>query len=305
MTQPPYGGAPPPEGQPYPPDPANPYGQPGYGQPAYPPAQDPYASPPVSGQPAPGYPPPGGYSTPDQYPAPGQPTSGQPYGAPGQPVSGDPYAQPAHGDPYGQPGHGDPFTPTPPGYPGGLPYQQPAQPPYPTSGQPYPVSGGFPPSQPGYTPYPAAAPPKKKRGALIGAIITIVLVLCAGGSISAWLLLRNVETGEGAAEPVAAVEAFMKAVYTDHDAAKAAKLVCSEARDEAELSRKVEEVKGYDTRFDNPTFDWDDPKVDDKTDERAIVSVKLTMLTGDEKTANLDLKFTVVQKTGWWICEIG
>ena len=29
------------------------------------------------------------------------------------------------------------------------------------------------------------------------------------------------------------------------------------------------------------------------------------MITSDEKTANQDLKFTVVQKTGWWVCEVG
>ncbi|HEU4425245.1 MAG TPA: hypothetical protein VFR67_22165, partial [Pilimelia sp.] len=201
------------------------------------------------------------------------------------------------------PGHPDPYGAPSPGYPGYPPQGQP--PPYPAPAQPYPVSGGFPPGQPGYTPYPPAARPKKKRGALIGAILAVVLVLCAGGGITAWLLLQNVETGQGASEPVAAVDAFMEAVYKDHDAAKAANLVCAEARDEADLARKVEEIKAYDTRYDNPTFEWGDPKVDDKNDERAIVSVKLTMITGDEKTSNQDLKFTVVQKTGWWICEIG
>jgi hypothetical protein len=242
----------------------DPYAQPGYGQPAYPPAVDPYASP-VSGQPAP----------PPAYPQPA------PGAYPGSPAA---YPQPVSGDPY-------------------QPYGQPATP-YPASGQPYPASGGFPQQQPAYAAYPPPGPQKKKRGPLIAAIIVVALVLCAGGGVSAWLLLRNVETGDGAAEPVAAVEAFMKAVYTDKDASKAASLVCSEARDEADISRRVSDIKAYDSKYDHPRFDWDDPKVDDKTDKKAVVSVKLTMVTEDEKTSEQQLKFTVVKKTGWWICEI-
>jgi hypothetical protein len=291
MTQPPYGGAPPPDGPPYQ-DPANPYQQPGYGQPAYPPAVDPYATP-DPGQPA-YQPPPGGYPPPGAYPPPGQPVSGDPYTPPGQPMSGDPYTppgQPVSGDPYATPGQ--PYTP-----PTGQPYAQPMQ-------QPYPAAGFPPPGQPGYS-YPGVAPPpKKKRGALIGAILAVVLVLCAGGGISAWLLLRNVESGDGAPEPVAAVESFLKAVYTDNDVDKAAALVCAEARDDAELTQKVNEIKGYKSKYDDPTFEWDEPKVDDRNNERAIVSVKVTMVTADEKTAEQDLKFTVVQKTGWFICEVG
>ena len=29
------------------------------------------------------------------------------------------------------------------------------------------------------------------------------------------------------------------------------------------------------------------------------------MTTADEKTADQTLTFTVVQKTGWWVCDVG
>jgi hypothetical protein len=35
-----------------------------------------------------------------------------------------------------------------------------------------------------------------------------------------------------------------------------------------------------------------------------VVSVQLTMSTGDEKTAEQDLRFTVIRKTGWLVCEV-
>ena len=44
--------------------------------------------------------------------------------------------------------------------------------------------------------------------------------------------------------------------------------------------------------------------MDEQNGERAIVSVQLTMTTGDEKTADQQLTFTVIQKTGWRVCEV-
>jgi hypothetical protein len=176
------------------------------------------------------------------------------------------------------------------------------------SGQPYPGAPpfpppGFPPGQPGY---PAPEAPKKRRGLLIASIVlAVVLLLCAVGGIGAFVVLRKAETGEGAAEPVAAVDNFLRAVYQDRDPEKAAKMVCSEARDQAEIIKKVEEVEGYAQTYKSPRFRWEPPKVDEQNAERAIVSAKLTMITGDEKTSEQPLRFTVVQKTGWWICEVG
>jgi hypothetical protein len=271
MTQPPYGGPPPPpDGPQYPP----PDG------PQYPPPDGPH------------YPPPDG----PHYPP------GQPYDQPAYPPAIDPYASPLSGQP------GDPAYPPAGGYsPPGEPYGAPAGgfPAYPTSPAYQPGQPGYPPTpQPGYpTPAPSP-PPKKKRGVLIGAVLAVVLILCAGGGASAWLLLRNVETGDGAAEPVTAVNDFLEAVYTDKDPGRAADLVCSEARDEAEIAKKVDEVKGYSDTYDSPRFEWEDPQVDNQNEERALVTVKLRMTTADEKTAEQELTFTVVRKTGWWVCEV-
>ncbi|WP_460792599.1 Rv0361 family membrane protein [Micromonospora sonneratiae] len=161
---------------------------------------------------------------------------------------------------------------------------------------------------PGYPPYgqPPAAP-KKRRGVLIVSIVlAVALLLCGGGGVAAFLMLRNAEDGQGAAEATAAVDEFMRAVYNDHDADKAAKLVCSEARDETKIKKRVEEIKKLAETHKNPRFTWTAPKIDDENTERSIVSTKLTMVTSDEKTAEQQLKFTVVEKeeAGWWVCEV-
>jgi hypothetical protein len=134
--------------------------------------------------------------------------------------------------------------------------------------------------------------------------LVITLLLCGGGGVSAFLLLRNAESGEGAPDPATAVQEFLTAVYRDKDASAASDLVCSEARDAKKISSKVDEVKAYDNQYDRPQFAWDDPAVAGETDEQATVSVALTMTTQDEKTSRQQLTFTVVKKTGWWVCEI-
>ncbi|MFG1950677.1 hypothetical protein [Micromonospora sp. NPDC048830] len=176
---------------------------------------------------------------------------------------------------------------------------------FPQPGPPQPGAPGAVP--PGYPPYPAPAPaqPRKKRGVLIASIVlALAVLLCGGGGVAAFLTLRNVESGEGAKEPTAAVQNFLAAVYQERDAKKAAGHVCSAARDDKQIAAKVAEVKRYAEEHEGARFRWTAPKVDNQTDDRATVTTKVTMTTSDEKVAEQDLRFTVVQQTGWWVCEI-
>lgn len=264
MTQPPSGDPTGPAVPPAHPDAGRPPAPAGPGHPGYP------AGPVASGPPA-GQPP-----LPNPSPLPGPPPAGHPQ--PGPPSATPPYPPPG-------------ATAHPPYPPSGGPV--PGPPPYPPSGGPVPP------------PYPPPAPPGKKRGALIATIaLAVVLVLCLGGGLTAFLTLRNVETGEGAKEPAVAVDQFLTAVYKERDATKAASLVCASARDDDKIAAKVAEVEKYASTYQNPRFRWTTPKVDNRTGDRATVSTTVTMTTADEKVADQDLRFTVVQKTGWWVCEV-
>lgn len=244
------------------------------------------AFPPPSGPPA-GTGQPGGPFTPPPAagwgpgPGPGQPTSGPPAGS---------FPPPAQGAPYPPDG---PYQPAQ--YPPGAQYQPGAQ--YPP-GAPY---------QPGGAPAPgAAARPRKKRGLLIASIaLAVALVLCGGGGAAAFFLLRTAETGDGAAEPATAVQDLLTAVYQERNVDDALAVVCSSARDRAKVAAKVAEVEKYAEGQESARFKWTTPKVDERTEERAMVSTKVTMTTADEKIAEQDLRFTVVRKSGWWVCEVG
>ncbi|MEU8423366.1 hypothetical protein AB0C15_21055 [Micromonospora sp. NPDC048835] len=218
-------------------------------------------------------------------------------------------SQPTHAPPTGQlalpasPAQPTlPAAPTSPAFPGPAEGHGSAAAPTPP-GAPNPSS--IPPPPPAYPPYPGTAQPKKKRGLLIAAVaLVVIMVLCVGGGVVAFLTLRDAETGEGAKEPSVAVDEFLTAVYKDRDATKAASHVCAASRDDDKIAAKVAEVEKYASTYQNPRFRWTTPKVDNQTGERATVSTRLTMTTADEKVADQELRFTVVQKTGWWVCEV-
>ncbi|MEV4635795.1 hypothetical protein AB0J80_00435 [Actinoplanes sp. NPDC049548] len=148
-------------------------------------------------------------------------------------------------------------------------------------------------------------PPRTRRtGLWVTLALVVTLLLFAGGTVSALLLLRNADSGKGAPDPATAVDRFMTAVYTQQDPKAAGDLVCREARDEDKLKGRVDQIKGYATEYDAPTFRWSEPAVSGQNDEKASVAVQLSMITDDEKSAEQQLTFTVIRKTGWLVCDV-
>jgi hypothetical protein len=139
---------------------------------------------------------------------------------------------------------------------------------------------------------------------MIGLIAAIVLVVLIGGGTTAFLLLRG-PGGEGQPNPTAAATNFLTAVYKDKDATKAAKYVCRSARDQDQLNRKVDEVKGYAQKFNrDPQFAWDEPKVESAGNERATLAVTVRFSTSDDRAAEQKLSIITVKDDGWFVCEV-
>lgn len=183
------------------------------------------------------------------------------------------------------------------------------QPPYGDQSQPLPPLGQ---PQPGWpTPpvaagWPPAVPPaaKKRRGLLITMIVLgLALLLCGGGGTAAWFLLRKAD-GTGAQSPSVAVNDFLVAVYSEGDVARASRLVCRESRRRADIQKKVDQLRRYERDHKSPRFSWSDPTVSDEQADRAQVAVTVKITTEDEQTAEESLHFTVVKRSGWFVCEV-
>ena len=146
--------------------------------------------------------------------------------------------------------------------------------------------------------------PQRRRGGLwVSLALVATVLLCGGGALSAYFLLRDADN-PGSPDPATAVDRFLTAVYTQQDPTAAEDLVCREARDEDKIANRVEEIKAYSSGYQDPVFRWAEPAVSGNAKDHAEVAVKITMATADEKTAEQQLQFTVIRKSGWLVCDV-
>lgn len=182
--------------------------------------------------------------------------------------------------------------------PGGFP--PPGGPPPPDE----PPPGGFPPPDEPPPAWHPPAPAPRRRPLLVVTLVLAGLLLVGGGATVTWWLVRD--PAVGADSPELAVQSFLRAVYREQDPIAAAELVCSQARDEASLADKVEEIRAYQETQVEPRFQWSDPAVVEQTDEVATVEITVTMITRDERVADQHLRVNVLDDgdRGWWVCDV-
>ncbi len=154
-----------------------------------------------------------------------------------------------------------------------------------------------------------AGPPAERRDSnrrstvYLTLAFAATLLLCGGGAVSAYLLVRDSETG-GAPDPATAVNRFLTAVYTQQDPTAARDLVCGKSRDESKLATRVQQISAYAHAHDGAVFRWDEPVLARGNEEKAELTVRVVMSTADERTAAQSLEVTVIRKTGWLVCEV-
>ena len=226
-----------------------------------------------------------------------QPTP-QPTSQPPQPPTYPPtLAQPAWpAQPPQLPQQQPPYPPTQPTYP---PSQYP-----PSQGYPQPYIPPLPDAPQPYQWAPPPEPPKKRRGLLITILSVVFVLFLAGGGVSAYLLTRD--TTKGQATPQAATDGFLTAIYTNHDANAAAHYVCPQARDNAKLTAKINEIKQRDSQYELPKYTWSTPTVkqDATSADEAHVTLTLTLRTANEQKAEQSLLIVATRHNGWWVCEV-
>ena len=124
----------------------------------------------------------------------------------------------------------------------------------------------------------AVAPAAPARGALwVSLALAATLLLCGGGAVSAYFLLRDADN-PGAPDPATAVNRFLTAVYNQQDASAAERARLPRgARQDQSSPTGSREIKTYADGYQEPVFRWAEPTVANQGKDRATVSVQLTM----------------------------
>jgi hypothetical protein len=139
-------------------------------------------------------------------------------------------------------------------------------------------------------------------GLIVGIVLTVVLLLCAGGGVAAYFLVQNAQP-VGQASPDKATSGFLGAIYTDHDAKAALGFVCPNAKDSARLTKVIDDLTAFEQEYDTPTVTWDTPTIStEKVTGTAHVS--LTLKTEDERVATKKLVLDLLNSRGWWVCDV-
>jgi hypothetical protein len=134
-------------------------------------------------------------------------------------------------------------------------------------------------------------------------VLGVVLVLCGGGGTTAYFLITRLGNS-GRASPTAAVDGFLTAIFRDHDLEEANKFVCSESRDKAALSHKIDELRSYEQKYKSPRYSWTTPAVQSNRGSTATLIVPVKITTADDRIAEKRLRFVAVNESGWWVCEV-
>jgi hypothetical protein len=135
-------------------------------------------------------------------------------------------------------------------------------------------------------------------------VLILAIALCGGGGTAAYFLVTRLGGG-GAATPTAATVNFLTAVYKDKDAAKASKFVCTAARDQSDLTRRIDELRSLEQRYPrDPQFTWNDPKVESQSRRSAKLSVTINFSAGEARVAEQRLRVTAVNDGGWFVCDV-
>ena len=133
-------------------------------------------------------------------------------------------------------------------------------------------------------------------------ILLVALVVLAAGGGAGYLLTRD--TSRGQATAADAVDGFLTAAYSHHDAVGAARYVCATSRDTGKLTTKINEITRQDSGYGAVQYSWSTPAAERAGADEAVLTTTVTLRTGNEQKATQRLRITATRHNGWWVCEI-
>jgi hypothetical protein len=149
--------------------------------------------------------------------------------------------------------------------------------------------------------YPRYRPPRQ-AGVIATVVLCVVVALCLGGGLGAYVLVQNTQP-RGATDPTDAVNGFLGAAFGSHSADAAAEFVCARNRNPEELTKMVEQITAFEERFESPRTSWDTHPVE-VSGRNAAATVRLRLTVDETQVAEERLRLTLVDQRGWFVCEV-
>jgi hypothetical protein len=142
----------------------------------------------------------------------------------------------------------------------------------------------------------------RHAGRLAGLTLVLVVVLCLGGGTGAYFLLDATEP-RGQLDPAAAVNGFLRAIFTEHDSDHAADFVCPAAARSGDLRDLVNKIRDFEDQFAGGRTSWSDPTISVHR-HRATATLALSFDRDGQQLAQRRLELLVVDQRGWWVCAV-
>jgi hypothetical protein len=159
-------------------------------------------------------------------------------------------------------------------------------------------------SQPAAIPGPVAEASWWARHArgLATLALGVAVVLCLGGGTGAFFLIGATQP-RGQVDPTAAVDGFLRAVFTDHSPDEAVNFVCAASRQPGQLKQLVDRVQAFEDAAGGGQTTWVEPAVTVQR-RHATAKVELQFTRDGEPIASRAIELDVVDQRGWWVCGV-
>jgi hypothetical protein len=162
----------------------------------------------------------------------------------------------------------------------------------------------YPPQPPEDAQWPPVSgePPRRRWRPPLAVLIVLLVLALAGGTVAAFVYIGPA-SARGSRTPGEAVDGFLGAIFTNHDARAAARFVCARARNDDELDQTVFNVRNTDSEYAGALVTWAYATIR-PTGDSAQVPVTLTLKTANDQVADRQITVALVDDRGWWVCDI-
>jgi hypothetical protein len=142
---------------------------------------------------------------------------------------------------------------------------------------------------------------RARSGLITSLVFGVLLLLCAGGGVGAFILVSTLE-GRGANTPAVAADTLLTGIFVERDEVKASKYLCSDI-EPARITQKINEANRLLEREPDAKYSWE---MSNKTQskDKAVINATVTAQSAKRIISTQRLEITIISNGGWRVCGL-